>query len=130
MKSTKDAVYEYVRQCVYSKGEYSKGVETKEIADALGKQRSNISTALNELIKEGKLIKSDGRPVMYKLSDNKKENSQQEFAYLVGYDGSLKSAVQLSKAAILYPKRSLNVLVTIEQAPTIVSSAILTFLQI
>ena len=112
MKSTKDAVYEYVRQCVYSKGEYSKGVETKEIADALGKQRSNISTALNELIKEGKLIKSDGRPVMYKLSDNKKENSQQEFAYLVGYDGSLKSAVQLSKAAILYPKRSLNVLIS------------------
>ena len=32
MKSTKDAVYEFVRQSVYSGPEYANGVETKEIA--------------------------------------------------------------------------------------------------
>ena len=112
MKSTKDAVYEFVRQSVYSGPEYANGVETKEIAAALGKQRSNISTALNELIKEGKLIKSDGRPVLYKLTETIKENNYPEFGLLVGHDGSLKSAVQLAKAAILYPKRSLNILIS------------------
>ena len=52
MKSTKDMVFEFVRQYVYtSSADHTQGVETGIIARELGKQRSNISAALNELIK-------------------------------------------------------------------------------
>ena len=70
MKSTKDMVFEFVRQYVYtSSADHTQGVETGIIARELGKQRSNISAALNELIKEGKLIKSNTRPVLYRLPE-------------------------------------------------------------
>ena len=62
MKSTKDAVYEFIRQSVYVNSTYAQGVQTKDIATALGKQRSNISSILNELVAEGKLVKSVTRP--------------------------------------------------------------------
>lgn len=41
---------------------------TKEIADNLQIQRSNASKDLNQLVREGRLIKTDGRPVGYMLA--------------------------------------------------------------
>ena len=115
MKSIKENVYEYVRQTIYTNASYAKGVETREIAAALGKQRSNISAALNELIKEGRLVKSETRPVLYRLPEQAAEVAE-EAAYqqnkLIGLDGSLQNAAQLAKAAILYPKHPLNVLLS------------------
>lgn len=113
MKSIKDSVFEYVRQTIYTNASRAQGVETREIAEALGKQRSNISAALNELVKEGRLIKGENRPVLYRLSEQSMEYlSEMNSDKLIGMDGSLRNAVQLAKAAILYPKRPLNVLLS------------------
>ncbi|XFE28420.1 hypothetical protein Q5Z34_17625 [Listeria innocua] len=48
-----------------TKAEYDQGVTTQEIAEVLGIQRTNSSKDLNQLVREGKLIKTDGRPVRY-----------------------------------------------------------------
>ena len=111
MKSTKDAVYEFIRQSVYVNSTYAQGVQTKDIATALGKQRSNISSILNELVAEGKLVKSVTRPVIYTLSEQAQAKSKgSKTGVLIGENGSLRNAVQLVKAAVLYPKNPLNVL--------------------
>lgn len=115
MKSTKELVFEYVRQYVYTNSMRNArgGVETNTIAQALGKQRSNVSTALNELIQEGKLIKTATRPVLYRLPEPStapgEDLAQRDF---VGHDGSLRSAFQLAKAAVRYPKHPLDILIS------------------
>lgn len=48
-----------------TKAEYDQGVTTQEIAEVLGIQRTNSSKDLNQLVREGKLIKTDGRPACY-----------------------------------------------------------------
>ena len=114
MKSTKDMVFEYVRQYVYTNGPArTEGVETRVIAQALDKQRSNISAALNELIKEGKLTKTTTRPVLYRLpmpTDHR--NSEKSDMNFVGSNGSLRLPLQQAKAALRYPKNPLNILIS------------------
>ena len=111
MKSTKDTVYEFIRQSVYVNSIYAKGVQTKDIATALGKHRSNISAILNELVSEGKLVKSSTRPVIYTLSEQAEaKTGGTRNGVFVGENGSLRNAVQLVKAAVLYPKNPLSVL--------------------
>ena len=111
MKSTKDAVYEFIRQSIYMNNAYANGMQTKDIASAMGKQRSNISAILNELVKEGKLEKSITRPVIYTLTEQigMKSKSTRNVPF-IGENGSLRNVVQLVKAAVLYPKHPLSVL--------------------
>ena len=112
MKTMKDIVFEFIQREMLSNGTSKEGVTTKEIAEALNLQRSNVSTLLNDLVKEEKLEKTATRPVLYKIRNNTTSDyglSQMKF---IGIDGSLSKAIQIAKAAILYPKHSLNVLVT------------------
>lgn len=114
MKSNKTLVYEFIHKCTSSvTGEEAKGVSTQYISDRLSMQRTNISSILNLLVKEGSIEKMNGRPVLYRA---KKDSLNQKgevscFNQLIGCDGSLKNAVQLAKAAILYPRRSLHSLI-------------------
>ncbi len=48
-----------------TKAIYDQGVTTQEIAEVLGIQQTNSSKDLNQLVREGKLIKTDGRPVRF-----------------------------------------------------------------
>lgn len=113
MKTVKETVYEFIQQEIYSKDENQSGLETKTIADALGLQRPNVSALLNELVKDGKLVKTTTRPVLYKLPEESHQSSEKScFTQLIGYNGSLRNAVQLAKAAILYPRASLDVLLS------------------
>lgn len=114
MKSTKDTVFEFVRQYVYTgDAGHADGVETRTIARELGKQRSNISAALNELIKEGKLAKTNTRPVLYRLPEPI-ANREEELGIgtVIGFNGSLRGAMQQAKAAIRYPKNPLTFLIS------------------
>lgn len=90
---------------------------TEELAAAVGISRANTSTLLNQLVQQGRVEKSEGRPVRYRLCDAPGMVRQDIscFRQMAGYDGSLKNAVQLAKAAIVYPGRSLSILLT---APT------------
>lgn len=134
-----DRIYTYVKEkTAHLKPiEYDQGVTTKEIAEVLGIQRTNSSKDLNQLVREGKLLKTDGRPVRYIYQKNvayeqptakhvisyKEERVPVEkariqidtkdiFAKIIGANGSMKNSVEQAKAAILYPPRGLNCLIT------------------
>lgn len=134
-----DRIYMYVKEKTahLTKAEYDQGVTTQEIAEVLGIQRTNSSKDLNQLVREGKLIKTDGRPVRYiyqtlvthvkpvtKHVVSSKETPVSEekntlqidtkdiFAKIIGANGSMKNSVEQAKAAILYPPRGLNCLIT------------------
>ncbi|MGN1406252.1 MAG: PRD domain-containing protein [Erysipelotrichaceae bacterium] len=112
MKNTKDTVLELLRQLIYTEG-HNNGVETSLIAEKLKMQRSNVSSLLNSLVKDGEVIKDDSsRPVLYRLNDSTVNNDCCVFDGLIGCKESLKNAIQLAKAAVLYPNKSLNVLLT------------------
>lgn len=112
MKSAKDTIFEFVQQEIYTNPTNVHGVETKTIAASLNMHRSNVSALLNELVKEEKLIKTLTRPVYYQLPNQANQSCETSpFACIVGYNGSLRNAIQLAKAAILYPRSSLNVLI-------------------
>lgn len=138
----KNRIYHYIKDMTHTLTaqdiEIGRGPTTKMIADALGIQRPNVSKDLNELVREGKLSKTEGRPVRYfllkttpheplskhvpsykekptKSAAVKKPvltNKQDVFRTMIGANGSMKNAVEQAKAAVLYPPKGLNTLIT------------------
>ena len=106
MKSNKVKVFEFIYEYSISQAtdEYPK-LTTQYLSEKLKMQRTNLSSILNQLVKEGKIIKTTSRPVLYQLVDQQIA-SQDEFMDMIGYDQSLSEAVSLAKAAILYPQGS------------------------
>ncbi|GEK88704.1 Transcriptional regulatory protein LevR, contains PRD, AAA+ and EIIA domains [Alkalibacterium putridalgicola] len=118
------------------------GITTKEVADALESIRSNISKDLNQLAREGQLKKIDGRPVRFipiekarhkpltrhvssykekslpsvgvtqEVLDYSYNQTRDIFKSIIGANGSIKNAVEQAKAAVLYPPKGLNTLIT------------------
>ena len=111
MKIAKTLVLEYLEQELLKNNK--QGLETKVIAASLGMQRSNVSTILNQLVKEGILVKGNTRPVQYQLKEVFVENPL-DFPSIIGENGSLRTAIQLAQAAILYPNYALPVLILSE----------------
>lgn len=113
-----------------------KGFSAIEISDKLDILRNNVSKELNELHKADLVIKIKERPVKY-FSKNRLEELlnveikekqieikdldelfgeenrmiSSPFDYLIGSDGSLKQAINQSKAAIMYPPNGLHTLI-------------------
>lgn len=65
-----DRIYEYIRirsqewtEAAFEQA--NEGVTTQEVVMELDIKRPNASSDLNELVRQGKLIKSSGRPVRY-----------------------------------------------------------------
>ncbi|AOR24915.2 sigma 54-interacting transcriptional regulator [Clostridium taeniosporum] len=99
------------------------GVTAIELSSYMHLDRTNISRYLNELYKDKKLNRKNGRPVRYssiKANDkiilcdneeNKSINKKDSLEMLIGSNHSLKLPVQQAKAAILYPPRGLNTLI-------------------
>lgn len=106
MKSNKEKVYDFIR--LHAGGASEEGVSTGYIAQAMELQRTNVSSILNQLVLEGRVQKTNGRPVLYGLRRAEQENRTDCFSDLFGHDGSLRQAIQLAKAAVLYPEKSLN----------------------
>ena len=101
------------------------GQDAQEIADALGILRNNVSKELNELHREGRIVKFKGRPVRYfdkgtleellgvdlgpgpcqyeDVSEcrGEEEEASNPFAQLIGAERSLSKQVEQAKAAIL-----------------------------
>ena len=97
-----------------------KGISASEIADILGLQRTNVSSDLNKLFKDGRIEKLKGKPVLYKVNnlnflieeekDNVIKDDKDIFSKIIGENQSLKNAVQQAKAAIIYPPNGLHTL--------------------
>lgn len=95
MKSRKDEVLDALRA-------NPNELTAQELADQLGVDRTNVSRYLNELTKDGTVKKIDGRPVKFQITTVSTEKHI-NFDNLIGREDSLKSQIQKSKAAILYP---------------------------
>ena len=67
---------------------------TKELASYLNIQRSNLSAILNELVRENKLEKISGRPVLYKIH-NKLDENDLIFNQLIGVNGASLSPFKI-----------------------------------
>ncbi len=105
----KTLVYEFVQKEMMDQqvdGQTVPGVQTQKVAEHLGMKRSNASALLNQLVKEGQLSKTKTRPVHYFLPQ---DTTRDVFDRLVGANGSLKKAIKLAKAAILYPSGCLRI---------------------
>ncbi|XXF66146.1 sigma 54-interacting transcriptional regulator [Thermoanaerobacterium thermosaccharolyticum] len=105
-----------------------KGLTAEEIAARLNLKRNVVSHLLNELYKEGKVIKINTRPVYFldkefyekqsNLLNKQKLNAEpivkvpneDPFIRLIGYNGSLKTQVKLCKSAASYPPNGLPIL--------------------
>ncbi len=90
------------------------GLSTIEISKQLYMQRTNVSKLLNELVEEGLVIKKgNNRPVLYTRNrDTFDQYLNNPFEELIGAHGSLDKAVHLAKAAVTYPNKGLNVLIS------------------
>ncbi|MBL5771457.1 sigma 54-interacting transcriptional regulator [Heyndrickxia sporothermodurans] len=80
----------------------------QEVAEKFQLDRTNVSRYLNELYKEKKIEKGNGKPIKYRIPSIL---HNYPFRRLIGADGSLKVAVQQAQAAILYPPRGLHTLI-------------------
>lgn len=93
----------------------NKNISAIELSEYMDLDRANISRHLNNLYKEGKVERIEGRPVLYSAY-NKKENRVEDeiknsLDKMVGADQSLQVPIQQAKAAILYPPRGLHTLI-------------------
>lgn len=113
MSRAKEDVFDFVQRTIYGNEEFANGLTTSQVAQQLNMQRTNVSALLNALVKEGRLFKTESRPVLYFLeSERVNGKSEKSPQVLIGEEGSLKNAVQLAQAAILYPSKRLNTLLT------------------
>lgn len=117
------------------------GIDAFEIQEKLNIVRNNASTILNDLLKEGKLIKINSRPVTFipktildslniKNTDkrnssvfspeefknlvdenNKEIDGDDPFKVLIGFNNSLIHQIEQAKAAVMYPPHGLHTLI-------------------
>lgn len=83
------------------------GATTIELAEALRQSRQVTSLYLSQLVQEGLVVKTGTKPVYYHSNNN-----QDVFEDLIGYDGSLKEAVEGAKAAVVYPPNGFPLMIT------------------
>jgi transcriptional regulatory protein LevR/transcriptional regulator with AAA-type ATPase domain len=85
-----------------------RGIDTKTISSLVNMSRANVSHELNNLVREGKLYKSSGRPVLFFVAKSKTAAKKEgKLDQLVKNNISLKKVVEQMKAAILYPPKGL-----------------------
>ncbi len=113
MKFNKERILDFIK--LQAASDPPCGISTQSIATALKIGRTNVSSLLNELVSEGRVEKSNGRPVLYRLAGHARRAEQGCFSNMVGAEGSLQHAVQLAKAALIYPGKSLSALLIGDQ---------------
>ncbi|KYH33503.1 sigma 54-interacting transcriptional regulator [Neomoorella mulderi] len=108
-------------------GQLEIGFTAQEVAREAGIIRSNASGDLNYLVKEGLVVKFPGRPVRFVTrqywEESKARNGREDtgrmavqeiemnpFTSLLGWNSSLKVAVEQARAALLYPPHGLHTL--------------------
>ncbi|MGJ7044253.1 sigma 54-interacting transcriptional regulator [Thermoanaerobacterium thermosulfurigenes] len=92
------------------------GCSAIDLSNELNIHRANVSGDLNKMHKDGKIVKIEGKPVLFSIKQdelNKSLNTVEEDAFrkIIGSNLSLKNAVQQAKAAIMYPPHGLHTLI-------------------
>lgn len=93
------------------------GFSAMEISLIMNIQRTNVSSDLNKLYRDGRIEKIAKKPVLYKIKDEdiKIEAGDEKvikdvFDHIIGTSFSLKNASQQARAAIIYPPNGLHTL--------------------
>ncbi len=110
-KSFTDIVYTFVKTgyAGLDASVRASGFSALDIAKSLGAQRSNVCTALNILVRDGRLEKIEGKTVLYRPIPQSEQPDPFELE-IIGSDGTLKKCVQMAKAAVIYPPHGLHTL--------------------
>lgn len=93
------------------------GISASDLAAQLGLDRANVSSDLNKLWKEGRVIKHQGRPVLFSVAKGNNHELPEHLARetvldrLAKQNTSLRTAVEQGKAAILYPPDGMHLLI-------------------
>lgn len=105
MKSKKELILSYMVGVAEKTGNEFIGFSTKEISEQFQMQRTNVSAILNEMVRDNIISKSSGRPVLYHLVKENKQQKEKKTAFgkLIGHNGSLQNGIKLAKASIMYP---------------------------
>ncbi|MBC8589087.1 sigma 54-interacting transcriptional regulator [Paratissierella segnis] len=118
MKRTEKVYLKLKEMCInqYEEDGEIRGFSTTEIANAINVQRTNASSDLNSLYKADRVIKLEGKPVLYKIKGDARNmvctgNAERdEFDDIIGSDKSLKNSIQQARAAVIYPPNGLHTL--------------------
>ncbi len=107
-----DEIYQSLIEMESQRGE---GISAVCLSEYIHLNRANVSRYLNQLVKDEKIEKIQGRPVLYrslryKNSENKL-NKKNSLDRMIGADLSLNVPIQQAKAAILYPPNGLHTLI-------------------
>lgn len=125
-------VLELLTKCC---AEQQRGFDARELADLLGAARHNVSADLNQLWRDGAVVKVEGRPVLFWEREVYRRlhgghgspgagypaapaggrrgagvPADGPFADMIGAQDSLRSQVEQAKAAVLYPPAGLHTL--------------------
>ncbi len=101
---------------IHMEQEEGRGVSANELSRHTGMDRANTSRYLNLLVQEGRLTKTEGRPVFYRSASKLKADScdfttEKNLDKIAVAQQSLRVPIQQAKAAILYPPRGLHTLI-------------------
>ncbi len=107
MLKTKDAIYHKLNDLLQLSS-LDGGISTEAIAAQLELRINTTSFYLNQMVKEGKLIKTKTRPVLFRLPI---ESTIHVFNEFIGSGGSLKSQIEQCKAAISYPPNGIPIII-------------------
>jgi len=109
-----ELVFNKLCKLTYDNDDKASGFSAKQIAEKLLIQRTNACTDLNTLVREGKIEKIEGKPVLYKVLNYEEASIKENvdvFDSIVGAGLSLKSAVEQARSAIIYPPKGLHTLI-------------------
>jgi len=117
--NNEDRIYAFLRQsCEQQKEQHNEitGLTTQQVAEGTQIQRANVSSKLNKLYRDGRIIKRKGKPVVYQIdlsqvNEKRALPKASNLDMLIGSEGSLKGSIQQAKAAILYPPAGLHSLI-------------------
>ncbi|MDA9472424.1 sigma 54-interacting transcriptional regulator [Enterococcus sp. 5H] len=83
-----------------------------EIAEQLNITRANVSSDLNQLVKLGKAKKSGTKPIYFFTTTPKSVTEQTHLENFIKKSPSLFHCGEQAKAAVLYPPKGMNILLT------------------
>ena len=96
----KEKVYKKLQELI--KNESIDGITTSQLEENLDIKRSVISHYLNILFEEGKVNKTNTRPVKYYIDKDRNDEhipKDNVFQDAIGYEGSLKTQIEQCKSA-------------------------------
>lgn len=112
MKSNKEIIFEYLQSKSLDSDLGYEYITTTEISNTLDMQRSNVSSILNQLYKDNRIDRKEGRPVRYSyIKKGVFHNEVSVFNHLIGANTTLVNEIKLAKASILYPGQSLPIFI-------------------